>query len=98
MNYTLKQLDGATDRSAYFETVVVLISPNGEKNIFTGKVDGVLLETPVAEPQPKMPYSPLFIPNGSDKVWAQMSVEEENKISHRGKAIAQVVAFLEKQL
>jgi XTP/dITP diphosphohydrolase len=98
MNYTLKQLEGVTDRSAYFETVVILLSPDGTKVVFKGKVDGTLLEKPSVKPQPKMPYSPLFMPNGSDKVWAEMSIKEENEISHRGKAFQKVVKFLETQL
>lgn len=94
--YCLKRLEGVSDRSAFFETVVVLISPKGEEYVFSGKVTGKLLGTPRVPPQPKMPYSSLFIPDGSDKVWAEMSTEEENAISHRGKAFRQVVAFMQK--
>ncbi|MDB5254654.1 MAG: rdgB, partial [Candidatus Nomurabacteria bacterium] len=65
---------------------------------FSGEVDGTLAEKPKMKPQPKMPYSPLFSPEGTDKVWAEMTVEEENAISHRGKAFRQVVAFLKEQL
>lgn len=93
--YTLKSLEGKTDRSAYFETVVALISPESKQYFFEGKVDGHLLESPKVKPQPKMPYSCIFMPNESDKVWAEMEVEEENKISHRGKAFAKVRYFLE---
>ncbi len=95
-NYCLKRLEGVVDRSAVFETVAVLLSPDGQKYVFSGKVNGRLLESPKTKPQPKMPYSPLFIPEGTDKVWAEMSVEEENAISHRGKAFQQVAEFLEK--
>jgi XTP/dITP diphosphohydrolase len=45
-----------------------------------------------------MPYSPLFIPEGTDKVWAEMTVDEENAVSHRGKAFRKLVAFLEDEL
>jgi XTP/dITP diphosphohydrolase len=96
LQYTLKRLEGKTDRSAYFETVVALISPEGKQYLFTGKVDGHLLETPRVPPQPKMPYSCIFQPDVSNKVWAEMDVDEENKISHRGKAFKQVREFLEK--
>jgi XTP/dITP diphosphohydrolase len=84
--YTLKQLEGVEDRSATFKTVVALVSPGGEQRFFVGEVRGELLDAPRVKPQPKMPYSPLFIPEGSDKVWAEMTTEEENAISHRGKA------------
>lgn len=95
--YTLRQLEGKTDRSATFKTIVCLLSPEGEVFEFEGVVNGYLAESPKTKPQPKMPYSPLFYPEGSDKVWAEMTIEEENEISHRGKAFKQVVAFLQKQ-
>lgn len=96
--YTLNQLKGVTDRSATFSTTVALVSPVGEQKFFTGEVRGKLLETPRCKPQPKMPYSPLFMPDGSDKVWAEMTVEEENAISHRGKAFRLVREYLIHQL
>lgn len=42
--FTLKQLEGATDRSAIFETVVALVSPGGEQHFFSGKAHGYILE------------------------------------------------------
>lgn len=96
--YTLRQLEGKTDRSAVFKTVVCLATPDGRIVDFEGEVRGFLSEKAKVPAQPKMPYSPLFTPEGSDKVWAEMSVEEENAVSHRGKAFRQVVAFLENEL
>ncbi len=93
-NYTLEKLKDSIDRSAYFKTAAVLISPEGKEYIFTGDVFGKLLDSPRGEPQPKMPYSCIFIPDGHDKVWAEMETNEENAISHRGKAFIQVVEFL----
>lgn len=84
--YTLKQLDGVTDRGALFKTVVAVVSPDGEQKFFSGEVRGTILEAPRVPPQPNMPYSPIFVPEGSTKVWAEMSTDEENAISHRGKA------------
>ena len=82
-------------RTAYFETMVALISPEGAKHYFQGRVYGVLNLEPRCNVQPGMPYSSLFQPFGSDKVWAEMSVEEENVISQRGKAFRVVREFLE---
>lgn len=96
--YTLEQLSGKTDRSALFRTVVVLLSPEGNTFTFSGEVHGTLREVAIIEPQPKMPYSPLFSPNGSDKVWAEMSIEEENAVSHRGIAFRKAIAFLGEEL
>ncbi len=93
-NWILKQLEGFDNRSATFETVVALVSPNGEQFFFGGKVRGRILEAPKTQPQPKMPYSSIFSPEGSDKVWAEMTIEEENDISHRGQAFRKARAFL----
>lgn len=95
--YTLQRLEGALDRSAIFRTIVVLISPEGERHVFTGEIEGSLLEARRVPPQPKMPYSPLFVPIGQTLCWAEMSTEEENRISHRGIAFRKVLEFL-KQL
>lgn len=93
--YTLKQLEGAVDRSATFETVVAVVSPVCECHFFSGKVRGKILGAPKVPPQPKMPYSPIFMPDGTDQVWAEMTVEFENSISHRGKAFKKAREFLE---
>jgi XTP/dITP diphosphohydrolase len=73
-----------------------VISPDGKYNFFSGKVRGSILEAPRVPSQPKMPYSPIFVPDGENLVWAEMDVEYENSISHRGKAFRQAREFLEK--
>ena len=96
--YCLKRLEGAVNRSAIFRTVVVLIAPDGAEHIFTGEVTGTMLEAPRVSVQPKMPYSALFVPQGYTKSWAEMTVDEENAISHRGKAFRQVRGYLQEIL
>lgn len=98
MQYCLNALDGAPDRSAVFRTVVVIATPDGATHSFVGEVTGILLESPRKEPQPKMPYSPLFVPDGEELSWAEMSTEHENAISHRGIAFRKARAFLDTQL
>ena len=93
--HALRTLQGVVDRSATFETVVVVMAPDGQWHSFSGDVRGHLLEAPRVKPQPKMPYSPIFVPDGFDLVWAEMSVELENSISHRGKALRKARIFLE---
>lgn len=92
--YTLEQLKGVRDRRATFETVVALLTPSGELRYFRGRVEGNILDTPRVPNQPKMPYSSIFVPKGSNKVWAEMTTHEENKISHRGEAFRKVREFL----
>ena len=95
MNFCLQKLQDETDRSAIFRTVVVAISPDGGKHIFTGEVNGHIRETPRVSPQPKMPYSALFVPDGQELSWAEMTTQQENRLSHRGKAFRQTKSFLE---
>lgn len=92
--YTLKRLEGASDRSAIFRTCVVLISPAGERHVFMGEISGSLLETPRVPAQPKMPYSPLFVPDGETLCWAEMDTAHENRISHRGIAFRKMQAYV----
>src|SRR3989338_5231959 len=81
-------------RTATFRTVAALVSPDGNELFFSGSIPGILLMSPRTACQPNMPYSSLFIPEGSEKVWAEMDTKEENDISHRGKAFRQLRDFL----
>lgn len=95
MRYCLKRLANEQDRSAVFRTTVVVMAPSGVTYVFTGEVPGTFLETPRVPPQPKMPYSSIFVPERETQSWAEMDTEYENCISHRGRAFQQVRAFLE---
>jgi XTP/dITP diphosphohydrolase len=98
MRYTLQKIESASDRTATFRTTVTLVSPDGGHRFFTGEAKGKLLEAPRVPPQPKMPYSGIFLPDESNHVWAEMTVEEENLISHRGKAFRKTRDFLEREM
>lgn len=92
MQKVLKKLKGAENRVAYFETSIALII-NGEEHIFTGKAEGeILKEKSGAE---GFGYDPIFKPNGFEKTFAEMTMKEKNLISHRGKAFAKMISFLE---
>ena len=96
--YCLHRMRNHTNRRAVFRTVVVLVHPDGKERCFAGHMHGTLLTAPRVEPQPKMPFSPLFVPHGYTQSWAEMSVEDENKISHRGQAFRAVREYLEAYL
>lgn len=98
MRYCLKRLEKVVDRSATFVTVVAVVLPNGDDYCFEGRIQGHILESPNGTPQPKMPYSSLFVPEGTDLTWSEMTIEQENSISHRGKAFGKARAFLEDYL
>lgn len=87
----LKNLDGKTNRQAKFRTVIALIL-NGEEHSFEGFASGKILEKRTG--QGGFGYDPIFQPEGYDKSFAELTMEEKNEISHRGKAVKALVQFL----
>lgn len=87
----LKNLAGCENRKARFRTVIALIV-DGKEYLFEGRVEGAIATEPHGEGG--FGYDPLFIPEGSQLTFAEMSSEAKNKISHRGRAVAKLVAFL----
>ncbi len=87
----LKNLEGITDRRARFRTVIALIL-NGEEYLFEGIVEGVIAHEERGEEG--FGYDPLFLPEGADCSFAQMSAEQKNAISHRGRAVRKFADFL----
>ncbi|TDQ23840.1 non-canonical purine NTP diphosphatase [Tenacibaculum caenipelagi] len=91
MQKLLTELSGKTNRKAQFRTSICL-NLNGKQFFFNGICKGdILLEK---QGQQGFGYDPIFQPEGYNKSFAEMSSEEKNKISHRGLAIQQLVAFL----
>lgn len=82
------------ERAARFRTVVALILDDKEY-LFEGKVEGDILRE--REGQNGFGYDPIFLPNGSDKSFAEMSDSEKNAISHRGRAIQALTTFLKEK-
>lgn len=93
--HTLRQLEGKSNRRATFRTVVGIVRPDGLVQTFDGEVNGQILAAPRTKPQPKMPYSPIFVPDGTDQVWGEMTIEFQNRISHRGIAFRKALEYLE---
>ncbi|WP_158855884.1 non-canonical purine NTP diphosphatase [Lunatibacter salilacus] len=87
----LKRMEGKENRNASFRTVIALIL-QGEEYSFEGKVDGVITEERFGEKG--FGYDPVFQPDGYDRTFAELSMEEKNQISHRGRAVAKLVQFL----
>ena len=87
----LKNLEGTTDRRARFRTVIALIL-NGEEHLFEGIVEGRIIDA--ERGAEGFGYDPLFIPDGGDKTFAEMSAEEQNAASHRGRAVRRLAAYL----
>lgn len=87
----LAELTDFSNRKARFRTVVALIQ-NGAPIFIEGIVNGTIIECQTGASG--FGYDPVFIPDGFAKTFAQMTLEEKNKISHRGKAIRKLVEFL----
>lgn len=81
----LKNLAGVTDRRANFTCAIALVDPSGAEHTAVGKCFGRIAETPSGTAG--FGYDPLFIPDGHDVSFADLSADEKNAISHRGRAL-----------
>ncbi|MFA5817111.1 MAG: RdgB/HAM1 family non-canonical purine NTP pyrophosphatase [Bacteroidales bacterium] len=91
VNKLLEALAGNHNRAARFRTVIALIL-NNRDYLFEGQVEGEILSEPRGITG--FGYDPVFRPLESEKSFAEMSAEEKNVISHRGKATSQLQEFL----
>src|SRR5690606_18309841 len=90
MDKLLLQLNGQTNRSAHFKTVIAL-NINNEQFLFKGIVEGEI--TTQKKGGKGFGYDPIFRPNRYDKTFAEIPILMKNKISHRAKAIEELLAF-----
>ena len=88
----LKNLEGVEDRTARFTCTIALIDPEGREHVVTGHCPGRIAHAPSGTAG--FGYDPLFIPDGYDASFADLGEDAKNKISHRGRALAQVKALL----
>lgn len=87
----LRNLEGIADRRARFRTVISLILDGVERQ-FEGVVEGRILDRETGDKG--FGYDPLFIPDGSDHTFAQMSLDEKNAVSHRARAVRKLADYL----
>jgi XTP/dITP diphosphohydrolase len=87
----LQNMQGVTNRRARFKTVITLAGLQ-ELHYFEGIVEGFI--THHKQGTEGFGYDPVFQPLGYNKTFAQMSLAEKNEISHRGRAIFKLIAFL----
>ena len=91
--YLLQQLENQTNRQAQFTTVLCyMASAEAEPIYFSGTVLGMISERIVGERG--FGYDSVFIPDGFEITFAEMSQAEKNKLSHRGRALEKLVAYL----
>ena len=91
MKKVLQEMTGISNRKACFRTVIALIL-NGQEYIFEGRIDGNILTKKHGEAG--FGYDPIFQPEGYPVSFAEMPMDEKNKISHRGKATQKLAEFL----
>lgn len=91
INLLLEKLSGLKNRKARFRTVITLLGPNLTQ-VFEGIVSGTIVEKPSGSAG--FGYDPVFQPTGFSQTMAEMSIDEKNRISHRGQAVRKLVMFL----
>lgn len=94
MQCLLDKLKGKENRKARFRTVIALVC-EGKEYIFEGIVEGEILTE--RSGQEGFGYDPIFSPEGKGISFAEMSAEEKNQISHRGRAVEKLIAWLKKE-
>jgi XTP/dITP diphosphohydrolase len=87
----LKKLEGVGNRKARFVTVISLMW-EGKEHVFEGIVEGTIRHETTGTGG--FGYDPIFQPDGYNITFAEMSIEEKNKISHRARATEQLIQFL----
>ncbi|REL33091.1 RdgB/HAM1 family non-canonical purine NTP pyrophosphatase [Rhodohalobacter sp. SW132] len=88
----LRELEGSHNRSSQFRTVIAYIDAVGNENLFEGICRGEIITERKGEKG--FGYDPVFVPKGYDQTFAEISSEEKNRISHRGKAIQKFIQLL----
>jgi len=88
----LNKLANKTNRNARFRAVISVII-GGNETQFEGICNGKIIDSPIGTEG--FGYDPIFIPDGSQRSFAEMLIEEKNQFNHRTKAAAKLVAFLQ---
>jgi XTP/dITP diphosphohydrolase len=83
----------AGDRSAHFVCALALAWPDGQVEVFEGRVDGVLTFPPRGDRG--FGYDPIFVPEGDTRTFGEFDPAEKHAVSHRARAFAQLKARLE---
>jgi len=94
MDKLLDELKDKSNRKANFKTVIAL-NLNGKQNLFTGIINGKIIEEKIGTNG--FGYDPIFVAEGYEKTFAELTMEEKSTISHRGIAVKELILFLQKQ-
>ena len=90
----LREMEGITDRRAYFESAIIIAVPRGPALTYTGRCEGEIIFE--EKGNNGFGYDPIFYYPPLGKTFAELSREEKNRVSHRGKAMSELRAEFDK--
>ena len=89
----LNEMQGVENRTARFKCCMTLLNPDGEVALsYTGVCEGSIIEG--QRGVNGFGYDPIFLVDGTNRTMAELSEEEKNEISHRGRALKEVIKYL----
>lgn len=88
----LKNMNGQTNRNARFRTIIAYIDENAQEHIFEGEIKGKIIENMAGENG--FGYDPIFVPEGYEETFAELSSEVKNTISHRARAMEKFLSYI----
>jgi len=92
INLLLENLKGNQNRKARFCTIITLIGLTPEPVFFEGIIEGVIIEE--RRGSTGFGYDPVFVPNGYQQTFAEMTLDQKNTLSHRGIATKKLIEYL----
>lgn len=92
----LREMNNKTNRNAAFKCVVSIAVPTGAALTYEGECKGIITDKPLGENG--FGYDPVFYYPALNKTFAQLTLEEKNKVSHRGKALMEIGSEFDKVL
>jgi XTP/dITP diphosphohydrolase len=96
--YFLDRMSHEANKRARFVCVLAYIDDTDTEHFFEGSCDGIITNALESDFLPGLPISACFKPDGYDRVYSALDINEKNRISHRGKATAMLHAHLQKML
>lgn len=88
----LENMSKEVNRNARFRTVIALVGMNGAPTFFEGSIGGSILKE--RRGSSGFGYDPVFVPEGYTKTFAEMTLDEKNKVSHRAIAVSKLERYL----
>ena len=91
----LENMKGNTNRNARFRTIIAYIDENANEHIFEGEIRGIIIENMAGTNG--FGYDPIFVPEGYEQTFAELSSEIKNTISHRARAMEKFLSYINNQ-